>query len=128
MRSLSLRTVWVLILYLMLAHSSSAQTFYQCLNAQGRPEFSETACRPGSSQNDVQSSTSAQGRTESELQTEKMDSIRCRRARKDLDAAVSAISSKRRDMQTRRAAMYAACGMKYPPEVTIINNPSSYSR
>jgi hypothetical protein len=95
-----MRSVLLAVFYLMMAHSSHAQTFYRCMSAQGQPVFSEQPC--------------------SGLQAERVESLNCRKARKDLDAAANFGDFRRNDLPARRSAMYSACGMK-APQVTIIN-------
>ncbi len=69
----------------------------------------------------------SEGRTPSDLQAERADSIACQRARRDLEIAANSISPNRNTIQARRSAMYGTCGMKELPQVTIINNPTPYS-
>jgi len=70
------------------------------------------------------------GRTPSDLQAERIDGIACQRARRDLEIASNSISPNHAAIQARRSAMYGACGMREPPQVTIINTPapSGYRR
>jgi hypothetical protein len=95
-----MRSVLPAVFFLMMAHSSHAQTFYRCMSAQGEPVFSEQPC--------------------SGLQAERVESLNCRKARRDFDIAANAGSAHRNDLRARRSAMYSACGMK-APQVTIIN-------
>lgn len=101
MRSMSWRAVGGAFLYLTMAHSSQAQTFYKCMSAQGQAEFLEQPC--------------------SGSPADRVESLSCQKARRELDAAANSAKSGRHDLPARRAAMYSACSLK-PPHVTIINN------
>ncbi|WP_029524943.1 DUF4124 domain-containing protein [Polaromonas glacialis] len=103
MRGIALRSVVAVIVFWTMTHAGHAQTYYTCMSAQGRPEFSEQPCsgRPA----------------------EKVESLNCRKARQELEAARFA-DPRRTDLQARRAAMNSACGLK-PPHVTIISKPAS---
>lgn len=102
MRCIALRSVLALLVFWTMAQAGHAQTFYTCMSAQGRTEFSEQPCsgRPA----------------------EKVESLNCREARQDLDA-VRRADPGRTDLQARRAAMDSACGLK-PSHVTIIRKPA----
>ena len=102
-RGIALRSVVAVVVLWTMAQAGHAQTFYTCMSAQGRSEFSEQPCsgRPA----------------------EKVESLNCRKARQDLDAARFA-DPRRTDLQARGAAMNSACGLT-PPHVTIISKPAS---
>lgn len=159
-RSMSLRLLGMALGTLMMAPSVPAQTFYKCLNSQGRPEFSDKPCEASARQERLQPRDNtlnasglreqhliqenqrlqqelgsqrasgqpglSQGRTPSDLQAERIDSMACQRARRDLEIASNSISSNPAAIQARRSAMYGACGMKEPPQVIIINRPAPY--
>ena len=103
MRGIALRSVVAVIVFWTMADAGHAQTFYTCMSAQGRPEFSEQPCsgRPA----------------------EKVESLNCRKARQDLEAVRSA-GPRLAGLPARGAAMNSACGLK-PPHVTIISKPTS---
>lgn len=107
-----------LVLYaLMPQTSSSAQTFYRCLGAQGVPEFSAQPCdagRPPAPRASVAPPASPH---------EKPDSPACRQARQALAAAAGVFPASP-DLHARRAAVHAACRLDVP-EVTIINRPAA---
>ena len=161
MQSISSRAVLAAVLYAAMAHAGHAQTFYKCINPQGKPEFSDQPCAASTRQERLQPrdntlNTSGlreqhliqqnqqlrqeldneranrrqmpqEGRTPSDLQAERIDSMACQRARRDHEIAANSISPNRNTVQARRSAMYGACGMKEPPQVTIINNLAPYS-
>ncbi|MEO5658589.1 MAG: DUF4124 domain-containing protein [Polaromonas sp.] len=100
MRSRTLRAVLPAVFCVLMVPPSQAQTYYRCISAHGQPEFSEQPC--------------------SGVPAERVESLNCRKARKDFEVAASAISPKRHALQARREAMHSACGMT-APQVTIIN-------
>ena len=127
-RSMSCRIAWAAVLYGLMAHGSSAQTFYQCLSRQGHPEFSEQPCELGTKpENDSPRAAPVESSSAEEplLQAEKMNSPACKRALREVDVLARALHPGADEVQARRAAMYAACGMTPLPEVSIINRPGS---
>ncbi|WP_143093265.1 hypothetical protein [Polaromonas sp. OV174] len=126
------RALGPLAFYAATAQVGSAQTFYQCLDAQGRPGFSAQACERGQAPQQDQPSLTEQldrhiaqrqpqasGRPQVDLRTERMNSPSCQRARRAHDAAASATSPHHQELQARRSAMQGACGIT-PPELTIV--------
>ena len=96
---MSWRAVLAALFCWVMVPASQAQTYYQCLGAQGKPVFSEQPC-PGFS-------------------GERVESLNCQKARRDFDIAANSGGTNSNDLRVRRSAMYGACGMK-APEVTII--------
>lgn len=130
--ALALRALGLLACYAATAQTGSAQTYYQCLDAQGRPGFSAQACERGQAPQQGQPSLSEQldrhiarrqppasGRPQVDLRAERMNSPHCQQARRALDAAARATSPHHHELQARRSAMQGACGIS-PPELTIV--------
>lgn len=128
MRSIHLLCFLAVLLYAATAPAGHAQTFYQCLNAQGLAEFSDAPCAPRMRQEldkalSSQTGKPSTGRPPTGLQTGRIDFLACQRARRNFEIAANATRPSMAAVGVRGSAMYGACGMKAPPQVTIIHHP-----
>ena len=125
------------------------------MDPQGRPGFSDQPCAAGTRQEMLQPRSNtldipglrgqhllhenqrmrqepdndhiSRRQMPPDLQARRIDSMACQRAQKEMEIAADAIGANRHTVQaSRRSAMHGACGLKAPPQVTIINNPASY--
>jgi len=58
-------------------------------------------------------------RTQPDLQTQRIDSIACERAKRDYEVTASSTANSRAIVQSKRSMMYGTCGMKEPDQNTI---------
>lgn len=58
-------------------------------------------------------------RTQPDLQTERIDTIACERAKRDYEVTASSTANSRAIVQSKRSMMYGTCGMKEPDQNTI---------
>ncbi|HEY5582245.1 MAG TPA: DUF4124 domain-containing protein [Rhodoferax sp.] len=61
----------------------------------------------------------ASQRTQPDLQTQRIDSIACERAKRDYEVTASSTANSRAIVQSKRSMMYGTCGMKEPDQNTI---------
>ncbi|NMG71169.1 DUF4124 domain-containing protein [Parazoarcus communis] len=70
------------------------------------------------------SSASASNRSQADLQAERIDSRACEQARRSYDIEAGSLKQNKAAIESKRAAMYGACGMQEPDKVEINNTIS----
>jgi hypothetical protein len=88
-----------------------------------RKENQELKDRLNAQQAQASPNPAASQKTQSDLQSERIDTIACERARRDLEVTSSSTSNSSAIIEAKRSAMYGTCGMREPSRTTLIVNP-----